>query len=199
MSDLNNMMEEDSVTVPTEKELDKLQTLIGEQINLELSVETLSIKLAELQSKLRDVSEVKIPDLFKILHLSELKLEDGSMVKCAPFYSASIGEENEVACFKWLRDHNLDDLIKHEIKAVFGKGEDEQCSELKKVLDELHLNYMDKQGVHPQTLKALVREQIENEGVKIAEQGEAGVFPRELFKVFVGAKTKITKPKAKRR
>ena len=75
-----------------------------------------------------------------------------------------------------------EDLIKNTITASFGRGQDNQVSELIKVCEDNGFAYNKKEKVEPMTLKAFVREQIE-EGKKI---------PFDLFGVYIANKTKIT-------
>jgi len=51
--------------------------------------------------------------------------------------------------------------------------------------------------VHPQTLKALVREQVERQSENLDLLPE-DQFPQKLFNVFIGNKTKITLPKVRK-
>ena len=74
-------------------------------------------------------------------------------------------------------------MIKNQVSATFGKGEDVTATEFVDKIQELGYTPQQKLWVEPMTLKAFVREQI-NEGKEI---------PMEKFGVFVGAETKISK------
>ena len=184
-------MAQDVLSIPSTENVTDLTELINKQLELEHEIIRLDDELKQRQYDLKMLSEETIPNVFLTLGISELSLDDGSKVKVTPYYAASIKEENQVVAFEWLRDNDHDDLIKHEIKVGFGKGEDEEAAELKKTLAELNVNYTDKEFVHPMTLKAFVKEQVEN--VETAAE-----FPRETFSVYVGKKTKITPPKIKK-
>lgn len=190
---LMDLFEEDAAKMPNENELGELNTLIKKQLDLEAQIEKLNDELAKASFELRKVSETEIPDIFLKLNLQDFRLASGEKVTVKPYYSASISTEKAKDAFAWLRDHDYGDIIKHEVKAQFGKGEDEACQELKKVLDQLHLNYIDHEGVHPQTLKAFVKERVET----MSEAEEK--FPMELFNVYLGKKTKIELPKQRRK
>ena len=81
----------------------------------------------------------------------------------------------------WLRDNGHEDLIKNTISVNFGRGEDESASKLREALNNEGSSYTDKTGVHSQTLKAFVREQVES--------GQN--LPLDLLGVFIGQKTTI--------
>lgn len=181
-----------ALTPPSEEGLDRLAKLIKAQLALENQILESMAALVKLQAEHKKISEESIPAIFLELHLSEFKLEDGSKVVVKPYYSASISDENKDAAFAWLRDHNLDDVIKHEVKITFGKGEDGECDALKVKLAELNVNYTDKEMVHPQTLKALVRERMEKMGDQLDPSEQ---LPINVFGVYVGKQTKITLPK----
>ena len=77
----------------------------------------------------------------------------------------------------------MGDLIKNQISAEFGKGEDQSAVKFIDNIKSLGYEPKQKVWVEPMTLKAFVREQIA-EGVDI---------PMETFGIFVGAETKISK------
>ena len=74
-------------------------------------------------------------------------------------------------------------MIKNQISAEFGKGEDKSAGEFIDNIKSLGYEPKQKVWVEPMTLKAFVREQIA-EGVDI---------PLVTFGIFVGAETKISK------
>jgi hypothetical protein len=183
-------MAEDSCGVPEESEVSDLASLIQKQVNLENLIAELEMKLDDAKAKLFNVSERDIPEKFNELRISSFTMEDGSKVEVKPYYAANINEQNHNQVFEWLRKNDMDDIIKHEVKVAFGKGEDSECNRLRDALNVLNVNYTDKEYVHPQTLKAFVKEQIE----KMSERlGEGEKFPMDLFSVHIGNKTKITK------
>ena len=122
-----------------------------------------------------------IPTMMAEMGLSHLKLMDGSSVDVKPNYSASITVANRDAAFQWLRDNNLGDIIKNEISVSFGRNEDNKAADYASLASERGYQPTQKLKVEPMTLKALVRERIEN----------CKEMPTELFNVFVGNKTTI--------
>ena len=122
-----------------------------------------------------------IPTMMAEMGLSHLKLMDGSSVDVKPNYSANITIANRDAAFQWLRDNNLGDIIKNEISVSFGRNEDNKAADYASLASERGYQPTQKLKVEPMTLKALVRERIEN----------GKDMPVELFNVFVGNKTTI--------
>ena len=155
----------------------------NEMKQLENEIENDEEVLANKKKRLRDYVERKVPELMQEAGVNTLVLTDGSKVEVKPFYAAKIPESRTQEAFSWLRDKGYGDLIKNQITASFNRGQDNLASELIKVCNEHGFRYVQKEKVEPMTLKAFVREQI-NEGKEI---------PMEKFGVFVGAETKISK------
>ena len=101
----------------------------------------------------------------------------------AEFVQARITEENKQDAFSWLRDNGHGDLIKHNLSANFGRGEDDKAQDFKKRAEDIGLDLAEKEWVEPMTLKAFAKEQV--------AQGSG--IPMDTFGVFIGNKTKITK------
>jgi hypothetical protein len=189
------MFEDDASQIPEKGELESIVALVERQRQLETETLDLQTKLDEKVQQLRDIAEKKLPDLMIQLGVSSFKLTDGSSLVIKKFYQASISEEKRLEAFGWLRDHNHDDLIKHEIKAIFGKGEDKVSRKLVETLIAKKINFTDKESVHPSTLKAFVKEQVESQAERLANDETAEPFPMETFSVYVGNIAKIELPK----
>jgi hypothetical protein len=89
------------------------------------------------------------------------------------------------AAYTWLRENGLGDLIKNEITVSFGRNEDNKASQYAVLAQGQGYEPVQKLKVEPMTLKALVRERLES--------GQE--MPSDLFNVFSGNRTKITRNK----
>ena len=167
-------IDKDSVKSITEK-CHQLQ-LVRSQIEQEEE------KISLLKSKAKDFEERIIPEMMQEAGVSLLKLQDGSTVEVKPFYAAKIPESRVEEAFSWLRSNGHEDLIKNTITTAFDKGQDNQVSELISVCEKFGFNYSQKQKVEPMTLKAFVRDQVEN----------GKELPFDMFGVYIANKTKIT-------
>lgn len=161
--------------------LQLISNLANKQMKLESKIKQLEDELKGIKDEHKQVSQVDIPETLAELGLSEFKLKDGTKVTVQQFYSASIPKDRVDEAMTWLRDNNHGDLIKNTISVDFGKGEDEAAGQLKEHLISEGASYTDKTGVHPQTLRAFVREQT--------EQGKN--LPLDLLGVYIGQKTVI--------
>ena len=150
--------------------------------DLQTQIEYVEERLKKLKNQSRDLEERVIPEMMQEAGVSLLKLADGSTVEVKPFYAAKIPESRVDEAFSWLRNRGHEDLIKNTITASFGRGQDNQVSELIKVCEDNGFAYNKKEKVEPMTLKAFVREQVEG----------GKELPFDLFGVYIANKTKIT-------
>lgn len=89
------------------------------------------------------------------------------------------------ACYEWLEDNGLGDIIKNNVGISFGKGEGNKAKHLEETIKEMGLIPEVKISVHPSTLKATIK--------KWHQEGRS--VPDNTFSLFIGQKTKITKKK----
>ena len=154
----------------------ELKDLEDEIANAEQSVK-------KLKEKAKQVSTVEIPAMMDEMQITKLKLKDGESVEIKKIYGAYISPDQQEAAFTWLRNNGLGDIIKNDITVTFGKGEDNKAAEYAVLAKGQGYEPVQKIGVHPQTLRAMVRERLEaNQDV-----------PSDLFKPFEGNQTKITR------
>ena len=142
-------------------------------------------KIKELKRKAELLSGEVIPTMMQEMNISTLKLADGSAVEVKPIYGASIPKDKQEGAFKWLRDNGLGDLIKNQIIVAFGRNEDNKAMAYATLAQGKGYEPIQKLKVEPMTLKALVRERLES----------GKEMPTELFNVFAGNQTKITRSK----
>ena len=133
----------------------KLKELEDEILNAEESIN-------KLKEQARILSQVEIPAMMQEMHITKLKLKDGESVEVKPFYSAAIIPEVQEQAFTWLRNNGLGDIIKNDITVTFGRGEDNKAVQYAVLARGQGFEPVQKVGVHPQTLKAVVREPIES-------------------------------------
>tara|TARA_R110000823_G_scaffold203658_2_gene334709 strand:- start:4901 stop:5455 length:555 start_codon:yes stop_codon:yes gene_type:complete len=146
------------------------------------------LKLAEdnlkkLKQKADILSGEVIPTMMTEMNISTLKLADGSAVEVKPIYGASISADRKEEAFNWLRNNGLGDLIKNEVTVSFGRNEDNKAADYAVLAQGQGYQPSQKLKVEPMTLKALVRERL--------EAGQE--MPSDLFNVFAGSRTKITR------
>ena len=176
-------------------EEDKLESLANVNDAKSLSAQCVKLQATEtdlkaaeeqvkkLKKEVDHLSGEVIPTMMQEMNLATLKLADGSAVEVKPVYGASIPIAKKEEAFNWLRSNGLGDLIKNEVTVSFGRNEDNKAAEYAGLAQGQGYQPVQKLKVEPMTLKALVRERI-----------EAGQdMPSDLFNVFAGNRTKITR------
>ena len=138
-------------------------------------------KVKQLKEVIKRIEEADIPYKFAEMNMSSVEMENGDKIAVKPFYFGSITKTNQIAAYKWLREHNHGDLIKNEVKVGFGKGEDVGAANIKKYLNEQGFSFTDRESVHPRTLGTFIREQTE----------KGKVLPHDLLGVHIGQKATI--------
>ncbi len=148
----------------------------------------LTAELQDAKEEVRRLQEDDLPELMRELGLSEIKLADGSSIKVVDEVDCNISEERRPAAHAWLTENGFGGIIKSSVIVEFGREEHEEALQAAaKIHDATGRDALLKEGVHAQTLKAFVKEQM-TAGVSI---------PQELFGIRPYSKAKLTKPKAK--
>jgi len=184
MNNLTEQMEQDQTEVI--KSTTNIKTLSDQVLKLRAMEDQLKIMEEALKTKKKEIDRVSgeiIPTMLSEMGLSQLKLMDGSSVDVKPFYSATISAQNKDRAYNWLRTNGLGDIIKNEISVSFGRNEDNKAASYADLAKSNGFQPTQKLKVEPMTLKALVRERIEK-GVEM---------PMDIFNVFVGNRTKLTR------
>jgi len=167
--------------IPKNKDLSEISEIAEAMKNMQGFVADLENKLAINKERLRNIQETILPEAMQKVGLSEFKLSDGSKIVIKVLYKGSIPKGKEEIAFSWLKEHGHEDLIKNSISTSFGKGEEQRAEQCCNILQEAGYDYTNKKSVHPSTLKAFVREQI-----------EAGrELPLDILGVFILTKAEI--------
>ena len=175
--------EDDAKINISNNNLDEVSQLCQELSNLENDIKSYEETVKDLKKKADKLSMEVIPEKMTELGLKSVELNDGSKLKIAEFIQARISDENKEAAFSWLRENGHGDLIKHNLSASFGRGEDDKAQNFKKRAEDIGLDLMEKEWVEPMTLKAFAKEQI----------AKGSGIPMDTFAIYIGNKTKITK------
>ena len=178
--------EQDRVQSVTQTDAAKtLSDKVIELKNLEDEIENAEESLSKLKEKAKYISNIEVPQMMEEMHITKLKLKDGESVEIKKIYGASITLDYQEQAFTWLRNNGLGDIIKNDVTVTFGRGEDNKAQQYAVLARGQGFEPVQKIGVHPQTLKAVVRERLES--------GQE--MPSDLFKTYAGNSTKIIRRK----
>ena len=173
------------VLTVTNSSLSSISELGKEALLIEADIEDLEKTLAEKKEQLRSITDERIPEALREIGMNKFEMIDGSIIEVKPFYSASIPADRRGEAYEWLRAHGYDDIIKNTVSVQFGRGEDDAAGELINVIRKQGLLPDQAEKIESQTLKAWVREMV--------EQGTE--FPSDLFGAYIGQKAKIKRAK----
>ena len=168
------------INVDTDK-VKSISELCNRLLDLQEQARRIEENLKSKNDEIRMLSEQEIPNLMQEAGVSEFKLADGSSVSVKPFYAAKIPVSKTDEAFQWLTGNRYGDLIKNTVSLNFGKSEDNLANSLVEDLKSKGHNVSQKKKVEPQTLKAFVKEAIQN-GQNV---------PMDLFGVYISNKTTI--------
>ena len=166
---------------PRDKELSKVASIAKKIQEKENLLADLEKSQKALKVELLKLTDEDLPAMLQELGLSGFTLEDGSSITIKPTYGAHIKVSDREDAFEWLRKNDFGDLIKNVVSCTFGRGEDNTAVEFMAVAEQSGFTPQQKTDVHSQTLKAWVRERVEN--------GES--FPMQLFGAYIGQRATI--------
>lgn len=166
--------------------LGELSALAHALVAADREVDAAEALLRQRKEEARLLREESIPMAMAELGLNEVRLDSGERVTVKQDVYASIPPDKRNEAYAWLEANGFGGLIKTEVVMHFTRGELDAAKQLAAELKQEGYEPELEQGVHVQTLRAFLREQL--------EQANAAL-PLELF----GAKpvwlAKVVSPK----
>ena len=142
-------------------DMQTLSTAVRRLRQIELDVEQAEQHLKYLKQQKHSVSSEVIPQLMDQMGVERVDV-DGLTCTKKQVVHASIPQDRKQEAFEWLREQGCDDIIKNDVTVSFGRGKDNEAGHVIGALRELGYEPEQKTQVHPMTLKAFVRERVEN-------------------------------------
>ncbi|MCK5600419.1 hypothetical protein KAR91_01015, partial [Candidatus Pacearchaeota archaeon] len=148
---------------PGDNLLAQISVTALEQQQAEAKVAKKEEELAAAKADLKDIAERRLPELMELARQTEITTSDGIKVKLDEKIYASIPKAGAGVAFKWLEDNKHGDIIKRTFTIAFGKEEDKWADKFERDLKQRKkpLAVKREKKVHPQTLGALIREELE--------------------------------------
>jgi len=174
-----------SVDKVDQQGLNTVAELAREIRNQEAQIANLEKLAKDLKKSVLKLTDDEMPAMLAELGISSFSLDDGSTVEVKQTYGASILVDNRPKAYDWLRDNGYDDIIKNTVECQFGRGEDDLANAFAAFAIQQGYVPDQKTAVHPQTLRAFVKERV--------EAGDD--FPMELFGAYVGQRAIIKRGK----
>jgi hypothetical protein len=166
---------------PAHELVERLHRQVRDLIAAQEAEAAAELALQKAKDARRDLEERVIPESMAELGVKMLKTPDGFTVEVVADVRASIPKDRIAEAMAWLRANRCAALIKREVKAVFGMGEDRRAEEAVAELYKFTDSVADKAHVHPSTLKKFVKDKLRS--------GEA--IPMDLFGAEEYSKVKL--------
>ena len=160
-----------------------IATLAQKQVELELAISCDEENLKARKKELQKIQEDELPNAMLEAGVSELKLANGDKVTIKKDIYPSIPKPKMLLAYSWLRENNFGAIIKNNITVQFGVGEDERATDLLTLLMTEGYDSVQKESVHPGTLKSFVKEQLADPDTQD--------LPEALFTVFEKSKAVV--------
>jgi hypothetical protein len=173
-----------------EDRLERVRAAASELRDLESQREDLEERLADVKNRIKMLVERDLVRLMSEANMTSFSLDREGNSPPMKFdrvtnYYAKIPEDKEIEAFNWLHDQGHGDIVKTEIKLTFGMKERDQAQELEKDLASKRYDYDSKLAVHPSTLKAFVKHEVE----------AGSPIPLDLFGAYIQDVVKLKKGK----
>jgi len=170
------------VSQPASDALKRITQLAQFMLAQEAEVARLAQLLAAAKAALDRARREDLPELMRELGLESITLSSGEVVSVRNDVAAAIPADRRAEAFRWLDERGFGGLIRTEVSVVYARDEREQAlKDAEQIRSLTRHDATIAESVHPQTLRAFVREQM-----------EAGqVVPFDLFGVHPFSEAKI--------
>lgn len=170
--------------------LGEVGRLAAALLEAQRAVEDAEARLKVLKERERKLEEEDLPGAMEEVGLQSVALPDGTKIAVKQEVYVAMLAANKPLCWQWLDDNGYGGLVKHELKAQFGRGEEEEekLNAVLRAMSELGVEGEAKSDVNSQTLKAWLKEQLQD-----AEK--AARVPLDLFGARPVQVAKVTLPK----
>jgi hypothetical protein len=154
-----------------------------EMSELKETIESIEGTLSELQKQYNYIAQEVIPEMLDELGLKTFELKDGSKITVKDFISGSLPKDEQrfAQAVEWLKDNDLEAILKTNVSLTFGKGEANMATNAIELLKEQGYEPDSKYSAHPQTLYSAIRELMK----------EGHVIPFEMLGLYAGKKADI--------
>lgn len=171
-SRFNNKSNLDTVLIQLSEEL---LTLLADREYMQQKIDELDVQIKRYQEQL-------IPDVAEGVE-GKLQLSDGTVITIKEDIRINASRDKKPGIVKWLTDIGSDSIVRRQLVCEFDKGEGDKFNAIRQAIAATDSTVPMKStvDVHHMTLKALVKEMLENgEEVPI---DVLGLFRQRIAKV----------------
>lgn len=152
-------------------------------------VKALERELDQAKAEQHRLERDDMPELMRELELASFSMRDGRKVELVDDFACGIPRNNPQPALRWLDEHGFGGLIKTKIEVSLDREDHDRASDLAAAIQAQAIalgvaaESQSSETVHPMTLKAFIKEQLEK-GVSI---------PFEQFGIYPFSRAKITR------
>lgn len=198
-------------------------SLAEKQLAIQAELMALNKQVSDKEEELKKISKGQLPRAMNFLKMNSFSLTSGQGVLIKKHYFGSI-KDNEEEAIEYLKEHELDDIVKNVITVEFPRGMEEMAETLFMQLQEMGYDAKNQKTIHASTLKSFIKERVEKkeelddlyrfemnkpvpetpdssgweEYINFArdkDMSHDALFPRDIFKVLVVQEAQIVEPK----
>jgi hypothetical protein len=181
IEDVLGLARSEQPELPSDDSMAELSQSVQALVEIRGYIDDAEATLKDLKAKEQKLSTEIIPSKMDEIGFTSVTMPDGHKVGYAPFYSGKIKPETEPEAFDWIEENGHGGVIKGELVIPYRRPQRDKASELQKAIKDNGWECTVKLGVHHSTLRALIREVVE----------DGSTFPPDLFDIFIGRKTTI--------
>lgn len=141
-------------------DVSEISLLARQLVGAEKEVERAEDILKRAKEDARRLREEALPSAMDEAGVKELTLESGEKITVTTEVYCSIPVAKREEAFAWLESNNFGGLIKSDVSVAFDRGDKSKAEALVQRLVAEGLTPEMSTTVHPQTLKAFVKEQL---------------------------------------
>ena len=156
----DEMFDDTTLDKVQQGDMKTLSSLVKDLDQLTIDINEKEEELKSLKLQKHKMSTEQIPAMMDEMGVQRLDVENLS-VSLKPLINASIPPTRRDEAYQWLRENDLDDIIKNDVILSFGKGEDNIAGDIMYDLEQRGMHPEKKTHIHSMTLKAFIRERVE--------------------------------------
>ena len=156
----DEMFDDTTLDKVQQGDMKTLSSLVKDLDQLTIDINEKEEELKSLKLQKHKMSTEQIPAMMDEMGVQRLDVENLS-VSLKPLINASIPPTRREEAYQWLRENDLDDIIKNDVIMSFGKGEDNMAGDIMYELEQRGMHPEKKTHIHSMTLKAFIRERVE--------------------------------------
>lgn len=154
--------------------LAEVSALAKQQWEAALEVARLEDALKVAKQNLRRISEEDLPEAMKQCGVKKFVTDDDLEIDLKEEITVGIAAPRREEAYQWLVDHDYGGIIKSDLELLFNREDRAKAEKLAESLRKKGYDVTMNSAIHPQTLKAFVKE-------RIADTESDVEFPLELF------------------